>query len=106
MQGDACFMKISYFNWKVNEKRDRNNMVLLEYVFLNTLFLKVKKQRRLLSQKKKKIKKKLVFVQDAGVFEPLESNKSIHLVKDLYRVQFSQEFDNKTMLLKQMNYSL
>lgn len=53
MQGDACFMKISYFNWKVNEKRDRNNMVLLEYVFLNTLFLKVKKQRRLLSQKKK-----------------------------------------------------
>lgn len=59
MQGDACFMKISYFNWKVNEKRDRNNMVLLEYVFLNTLFLKVKKQRRLLSQKKKKNKKNL-----------------------------------------------
>lgn len=40
------------------------------------------------------------------MFEPLESNKSIHLVKDLYRVQFSQEFDDKIMLLKHMNYSL
>lgn len=35
MQGDVCFMKILYFNCKVNEKWDRNNMVWLEYVFLN-----------------------------------------------------------------------
>lgn len=34
------------------------------------------------------------------MFEPLESNKSIHLVKDLYRVHFFQEFDDKTMLHK------